>query len=131
MSRILIVSEDVAAATRWESAGRKADFEVTRRAWSQWKSKSPANRNADIILFDYRNPRSLPRETIEILETKVKEQYPQVPLVFVSHVGPGLQEMIQAAIGDKNITFAEEASLDTANKIAKLVTRIIALHDAG
>jgi CheY-like chemotaxis protein len=132
MSRILIVSEDAAVAQQMQSNGHEADFEIDRTAWSQWDVTTLSDHLADLLLLDYRNPESVPGGITARLATELRQRDPQIPLVFIADFDPILQEMIQATIGERNVTFADTAAFANAGAIENLRTRLLALlHDAG
>lgn len=131
MSRVLVVSEDAAAAKQLESAEQPADFEVNQTDWEQWDIRSLAERAADVFLFDYRHPEKVPEGTAARLATELKRHDPQAPLVFVADFDPFLREMIQAAIGERNVTFADAASFASGSNIREVLKRLLARYEAG
>jgi CheY-like chemotaxis protein len=131
MRRVLVVSEESGVAKRLASTDPEAIFEVTQATWSSWDIATLTTHVADVFLFDYRNPRSVPGEIAARLATELRRHDPQVPLVFVADFDPYLREMIQAAVGERKVTFAGATAFANVKDLQSLLTHLVTLHDAG
>lgn len=129
MSRILVVSEESGVAKRLESTNQEASFEVTQAAWSKWDIASLATQVADVFLFDYRNPGNVPEGIAARLATELRRHDPQIPLVFVADFDPFLREMIQAAVGERNVTFAGPTAFADVKDLQNILKRLLVRHD--
>jgi len=131
MSRVLVVTEESAVAERLESTDREDAFEVTQTRWITWDVKTLAMHAADVFLLDYRNPGSIPGGITELLAAELREHNSQTPVIFVADFDPLLREMIQAAVGNRNVAFTDTKAFTDVNGIREVLATFAAHRNPG